>query len=252
MHIVIIGTGKVAHHLGLELKRKGHTIDFVWGRNSVGAKELSIVLDAKELSNLSAIPKNSLALVCVSDGAISDVISQIEGTIKVAYTSGSVRIEDLPTRAYLGVFYPLQSFSKNKKVDLSTVPFLIESASTVFEAELKQLAESLSSKVIIANSQDRYNIHIAAVMVNNFTNFLYHLAEQHLKEHRLDFDLLKPLIRETVNKLDELSPLEAQTGPATRGDQSIIQKHLDSITQPETKQLYQLFSELIEKEIKKT
>ncbi|HLW30006.1 MAG TPA: Rossmann-like and DUF2520 domain-containing protein [Brumimicrobium sp.] len=252
LHIVIIGTGKVAHHLGLELKRIGYTIESIWGRNENKAEELSKTLNTKVLSNLDRLPSYSLALICVSDGAISEVISQIQKDIKVAYTSGSVRIEDLPKRENLGVFYPLQSFSNDKEVDISTVPFLIEATSEPFEIELKELAESLSTKVILANSEDRYNTHIAAVIVNNFTNFLYHLAEEHLKEHNLDFDLLKPLIKETVSKLDELSPIEAQTGPATRGDKNIIQKHLDDISRPETKKIYQLFSQLIEKEIKKS
>src|SRR5690554_3485682 len=251
IHIIIVGTGRVAHHLGSKLKSVGHSIDAVWGRNTAKAESLSKTLKTESLPDLNDIPKDCLALICVSDGAIADVISKIQNDIKVAYTSGSIRIEDLPKRENLGVFYPLQSFSKNKAFDFSSVPFLIEANSASFETELKNLAKDISSNVISANSQDRYNTHIAAVMVNNFTNFLYHLAEEHLKEHHLNFDLLKPLIKETVNKLDELSPLEAQTGPAARGDQKIIQNHLNSITRPETKQVYQLLSTLIEKEIKK-
>ncbi|HLV42729.1 MAG TPA: Rossmann-like and DUF2520 domain-containing protein [Brumimicrobium sp.] len=252
LHIFIIGTGKVAHHLGLELKNKGHEIDGVWGRTKNKAKELAVALKTSTVDSLESLPQNSLALICVADGAISNVISQLPNTIKIAYTSGSIRIEDLPKKKNLGVFYPLQSFSQDKSVDISTVPFLIEANTKAFETELKTLAETLSSKVLIANSQDRYNTHIAAVMVNNFTNFLYYLAQEHLNEHNLDFNLLMPLIKETVSKLDTLTPIEAQTGPATRGDKNIIQKHLNSITRPETKQLYQLFSELIEKEIKKS
>jgi predicted short-subunit dehydrogenase-like oxidoreductase (DUF2520 family) len=251
-HIVIVGTGKVAWQLGLQLKHVGHIIDAVWGRDKTKARTLSETLGTKALSTLNKIPSKSLVLICVSDYAISDLISQIPNEIKTAYTSGSIRIEDLPNRENLGVFYPLQTFSQGRNINISAVPFLIEATTKTFENELKELAETLSSKVILANSQDRYNLHIAAVIVNNFTNFLCHLSEEHLKAHHLDFDLLKPLIKETVNKLDELSPIEAQTGPAARGDQNIIQKHLNSISRPETKQLYQLFSELIEKEIKKS
>src|SRR5690554_2122837 len=216
-YIVIIGTGKVAHQLGQQLFRVGHSINGVWGRDITKAKNL-----AKKLN--------------------SDVIDDLKKISK----------ESLPKKSNLGVFYPLQTFSQDRNVDISVVPFLIEATTKSFEAELKTLAETLSSRVLIANSQDRYNTHIAAVMVNNFTNFLYHLAQEHLKAHHLDFDLLKPLIQETVAKLETLSPIEAQTGPATRGDQSIIQKHLKDITRPETQQLYRLFSDLIEKEIKKS
>lgn len=249
VHITIVGTGKVAHQLGLHLKQQGHEIKGVWGRNTSKANHLSKLLKTNPLKELSNISSDSLALVCVSDTAIAEVILQLPQNIKIAYTSGSIQLEDLPSRNYLGVFYPLQTFSQDKKVDISTVPFLIEAKNERFQKELKNLAETLSSKVIIANSEDRYNTHIAAVMVNNFTNILYHLAQEHLNQQQLDFDLLKPLIKETVNKLDYLNPIEAQTGPATRGDSKVIQKHIDSIENPKTKVLYRLFSELIEKEI---
>lgn len=251
-NIVIIGTGKVAHQLGQQLFRVGHSINGVWGRDITKAKNLAKKLNSDVIDDLKKISKDSLALICVSDSAISEIVSSISDDVKMAYTSGSVQLESLPKKSNLGVFYPLQTFSQDRNVDISVVPFLIEATTKSFEAELKTLAETLSSRVLIANSQDRYNTHIAAVMVNNFTNFLYHLAQEHLKAHHLDFDLLKPLIQETVAKLETLSPIEAQTGPATRGDQSIIQKHLKDITRPETQQLYRLFSELIEKEIKKS
>ncbi|WP_107039228.1 Rossmann-like and DUF2520 domain-containing protein [Brumimicrobium mesophilum] len=250
-HIVIIGTGKVAHHLGLHLKKNGHLIKYVWGRDFTKAQKLSKTLETNVLKSLNTFPNDCLAMVCVADFAISEVISQLPSNIKIAYTSGSIRIEDLPTKKYLGVFYPLQTFSQNKSIDISKVPFLIEANEIEFQNDLKALGETLSSKVIIANSQDRYNTHIGAVLVNNFTNFLYHLAQQHLNEHNLDFDLLKPLIKETVEKLNTLSPIEAQTGPAARGDTNIIEKHINSIQNPQTKQLYRLFSELIDKEINK-
>lgn len=251
-HIVIIGTGKVAHNLGLHLKKNGHFISGVWGRDKKKTEILAQTLETTSISNLKNFPKECLALICVSDFAISEVISQLPSETKIAYTSGSIRIEDLPAYKNLGVFYPLQTFSEEKNINISVVPFLIEATTEGFQNELKNLAETLSSKVIIANSEDRYNTHIAAVMVNNFTNFLYHLAQQHLAEHKLDFDLLKPLIQETVEKLETLTPLHAQTGPAARGDKNIIKKHIDSITNPETKKVYRLFSELIEKEINKS
>src|SRR5690554_3443323 len=200
--ITIVGTGKVAYQLGFYLKRQGNKITSVWGRDKAKAKQLSMRLGAEAISELNAISKSSLALICVADTAIAEVITKIPKTIKTAYTSGSIQLEDLPDRDCLGVFYPLQTFSQDKQVDISIVPFLIESKNTEFQEELKLLAETISSTVIIANSEDRYNTHIAAVLVNNFTNFLYYLAQEHLRIHHLDFDLLKPLIKETVNKLD--------------------------------------------------
>ena len=251
-HIVIIGTGKVAQHLGLQLMRSGHKIRNVWGRDISKAKRLAKLFETTTIPYLDKFPKDCLALVCVTDDAIEEVISELHRDIKVAYTSGSVRLEDLADRPNLGVFYPLQSFSDNRNVNISIVPFLIEATKNEFQEDLKRLAKSLSSKVIIANSEVRFNTHIAAVMVNNFTNFIYHQAQQHLNENKIDFNLLKPLIRETINKLDELTPLEAQTGPAVRGDKNIIEKHINSISSSETKQVYRLLSELIEKEINKS
>lgn len=249
-HITLIGTGNVAHQLGKSLAEKGHVIDGVWGRTKSKAKDLAQLLGTLSIADLSEIAENSIGLICVSDGAIMEVISKVSPTVKVAYTSGSIRLEDLPERANLGVFYPLQTFSQGSDVDISEVPFLIESHSKSFENELFNLAGTISERVILADSIDRYQTHIAAVMVNNFTNFLYYLAEKHLNEHALDFDILKPLINETVRKLDVFSPLEAQTGPAARDDQQVIQKHIQSISQPETKELYKLFSIFIGKEIK--
>ena len=248
-NIVIIGTGKLAQHLGLQLMRSGHKIKSVWGRDISKAKKLAKIFETTTIPSLEKFPQECLALVCVSDGAIVEVISELHKDVKVAYTSGSIRLEDITDRPNLGVFYPLQSFSEDRNVNISVVPFLIEATNNEFQGDLKRLAKSLSSKVIIANSEDRFNLHISAVMVNNFTNYIYYLAQKHLNEHNLDFNLLKPLIRETINKLDELTPLEAQTGPAVRGDKKIIEKHLNAISSPETKQVYSLFSELIDKEI---
>lgn len=248
-HITIIGTGKVAHQLGRSLASKGHVIDAVWGRTENKARELAQVLNTQSISSLHDVDLGSIAIICVSDGAIAEVVARLPASVKAAYTSGSIRLEDLPKRANLGVFYPLQTFSHGSAVNISEVPFLIEAHDAKFEEELFALANTISERVILANSIDRYNTHIAAVMVNNFTNFLFYLAEKHLKEHALDFDILKPLIKETVRKLDDFSPLDAQTGPAARNDQHVIQHHIQSISQPETKELYKLFSNFISKEL---
>lgn len=249
--ITIIGSGKVATQIALQLVKSGHSIDGVWGKTKANAITLSNIIHTKQLQTLSEISSNSLALVCVADEAIKEVLKDIPLSVRVAYTSGSIAINDLPKRPSLGVFYPLQTFSPGKQVDISIVPFLIEANTEAFTMELKALASTVSNRVILADSQDRYNTHIAAVMVNNFTNFLYHLAKKHLHKHQLDFDILKPLIAETVNKLETLSPIEAQTGPASRGDQEVINKHIASLEDPEVKILYRLFSELISKEINK-
>lgn len=245
--IIIIGTGRVAKNLGLQFNQIDYPIRGIWGRNKDNAIALSKELKTQPVINLSDISGPSIAIICVSDTAIAEIVNQIPQNVKIAYTSGSIMLENLPSREHIGVFYPLQTFSNDRSIDLSDVPFLIEARTTAFELELKQLAERLSSTVIIANSEDRYNLHIAAVMVNNFTNYLFFLAKNHLVEHHLNFNLLKPLIKETINKLDVLNPIDAQTGPAARGDRKIVEQHINSITNIETQQIYKLFSTLIEK-----
>lgn len=248
-HITVIGTGKVALQIGMQLRKAGHTIDNIWGRNEENAKNLASKLAVTTIDNLSDIKENSLALICVSDTAINNVLQNIPSSIKVAYTSGSIRIKDLKSREYLGVFYPLQTFSPTRTINISEVPFLIEASNKEFENELFTLASTLSESVVLANSEDRYNTHIAAVMVNNFTNFLFHLAKKQLDSKNLDFSILKPLIKETVAKLEDLTPIQAQTGPAARGDKKVIENHIATIADPKTKELYRLMSELIYKEI---
>lgn len=249
--IVIVGTGKVAHHLGNHLMKGGKVISGVWGRDSSKSEGFANKLNTKALSSLNELNENTLAIICVSDTAIGEVVSQIPDNTKIAYTSGSIKLEDLPKKPFLGVFYPLQSFSLDKEVNMSEVPFLIEAENKDFEDELMNLASTLSSNVLKANSQERYYIHISAVMVNNFTNYLYLLANEHLEEHNLDFNILIPLIKETVDKLETLKPREAQTGPAVRGDKKVIDQHIQTISRAETKELYKIFSKLITKEFKK-
>ncbi|MFA5575281.1 MAG: Rossmann-like and DUF2520 domain-containing protein [Brumimicrobium sp.] len=248
-NIIIIGTGKVAQQLGSAIAKGNVNIVGVWGRTSENAEKLAQSLNTLYFTKLSEISIDCLALICVSDGAIEEVLSQIPEDIKVAYTSGSVKLTDLPERENIGVFYPLQTFSEGSNVNINEVPFLIEANNQNFEKELQILASSISETVLIANSADRYNIHIAAVMVNNFTNFLYYLASEHLSDHDLDFDLLRPLIKETVNKLEYISPLNAQTGPAVRGDIKVINSHINSLNSPDVKELYKLFSNMIMKTI---
>lgn len=249
--IVICGTGKVAYHLGSYLNQIGHDLLGVWGRDVEKCAELSKKLHTSVISDLFNLSNTSIVIVCVSDIAISKVLSSIPKHVKIAYTSGSIKLEDLPARENLGVFYPLQTFSEEKEVDISKVPFLIEATNPIFEQELIGLAQTLSDNVQKTNSRERFLIHVGAVMVNNFTNFLYYLAEKHLKEHELDFKVLKPLIMETAEKLQTLTPREAQTGPAVRGDNKIIEQHIQSISDADTRELYKLMSELIIKEFNK-
>lgn len=243
--ISIIGTGNVAHHLGNALVKNEFQIDGVWGRTKKSAEKLAHDLQTISFKNIDQIPENTdLSIICVSDNAIKEVIERIPRNFAIAYTSGSISLKHLPDRPEIGVFYPLQTFTKSRDLSFEKIPFLIESENEEFAKLLKKCASRLSNTVRFTSSEERFQIHIAAVMVNNFTNHLYQLADSHLKKHKLPFDLLKPLIIETAEKLKDISPSEAQTGPAKRNDLNVIEKHLNELDN-ETKSIYEMLSKSI-------
>ena len=162
------------------------------------------------------------------------------------HTSGGVALEKISNHNRRGVFYPLQTFTKGKAVDFKTIPICIE---TEFSADLKilkKIAKSISDKMYIINSEQRKALHVAAVFVNNFTNHLYQIGNQICEENNIPFEVLHPLIQETAEKIKELSPSEAQTGPALRNDTKTIEKHIDFLENPEYKKLYQLLTQSIQ------
>lgn len=241
--ISIIGSGNVAHHLSRALVGECKILS-IHSRNQETGFELAeehFTFFAESIEDL--IPAD-LFLICVSDDSIAGLIDRLPKDQKVAYTSGAVGLTELPAHSDLGVLYPLQTFSKEQNVDLDSVPFFIEARNTDFAQELFDLAWKLSRTVVYASSEDRKNLHVAAVMVNNFVNHIYALAEDFLRDKKMEFKYLKPLIEETTRKILENSAEENQTGPARRGDTKTIQKHL-SLTEGEVKDIYQILSESI-------
>lgn len=242
--ISIVGAGNVATQLGKHLKDKGIEIVSCTSRNGTNATRLAKQLNAKVITSLDKLPQVDLVLICVHDNAISSVLNEVPSTLKVAYTSGSIDLNTLPQRSNLGVFYPLQTFTKGIELDLSDVPFLIESTNQRWSDELQTLAQKVSSKVFLATSEDRKRLHVGAVMINNFTNHLAHLAEQFLQKNQLNFELLIPLLQETSKKLQSISPYDAQTGPARRGDVFVLEQH-KQLLEGYSLEIYELLSKSI-------
>lgn len=243
--ISIIGTGNVAHQLGRAFVKNNFKIDGVWGRTDSKSKALAKDLSSNWIEKIENIPTDTdLVLVCVSDDAILEVVENIPEHLSIAYTSGSVLLNSLPKRKEIGVFYPLQTFTKSRELSFDDIPILIESENKQFAGLLEKCAIRLSKTVRYTSSEERHKIHIAAVMVNNFTNHIYHLANLYMDKEHLPFDILKPLILETAEKIQKMSPSEAQTGPAKRNDQNVIKKHLSELND-ETKSIYKLLSESI-------
>lgn len=243
--IAVVGTGNVAFHLTRFFLNHGVNVDCVYGRNRKALGEFEATFSVAISDDLSRIQADTVAIVCVTDTAIPEVINELPKTVKVAYTSGSTELKNLSTERTLGVFYPLQTFSKGLTLNPEDIPFFIEANDADFENELIDLAKLISTKVHKATSEDRYHLHLAAVMSNNFVNHLFHLSEKYLNEHQLNFDYLKPLIRETVRKIEVASPAKTQTGPAKRKDTLIIEKHLNSLNGLE-KEIYSLFTRSIQ------
>ncbi len=243
-HIGIVGSGNVAWHLTHHLKSEGLTIDWIYSRNEQTGVELAESVESTFVNNLDN-PSCDLVLICVNDDSIQSIISLLPDSVSMAYTSGTKPLSDLLIKGKnIGVFYPLQTFSKDKAVNIFEVPFFIEAADTTFAQQLFDLAWKLSRTVQFASSEERKHLHLAAVMVNNFSNHLFYIANEYLSKHQLDWNNLKPLINETVSKLNALSPFDAQTGPARRNDQATIQTQL-ALLDGEQKELYRLFTDSI-------
>ncbi len=250
MDIVIIGSGNVAAVLGRKFRAAGHTILQIYSRNNVAASALAYEFDTESTNYKSMIHKTAdVYLIAVADDAINDVVTELRLPGKVvAHTAASVPKEILKTVTdHYGVFYPLQSLRK-EMTELPDIPVFFDGSDDIAKTKLEQLAHSIAKvKVVLANDADRMKLHVAAVVVSNFPNHLYVLAEKYCKQEGLDFKQLLPLIEETALRIKNTSPKLAQTGPAIRHDKETIQKHIEILkNHPQLKNLYVLLTESIQ------
>lgn len=257
MKITIIGTGNVAFHLGKRLHEQGIEITQVIGRNSLKTTWLADVLHTKAATFYDKIDTSSdVFVIAVSDNAIAEVAERLSKTASnslVVHTSGSVASTVLqPHFRHFGVFYPLQTFSVGSQPNFDNIPVFINVTPQYHLDFLRQLAEKVSPRVYELSDDDRMTLHVAAVFVNNFVNHLFKIGSEIVGKHNLPFDVLLPLIEETVNKIRQNAPENMQTGPAKRGDDSVIEKHLSFIEQhtPQYDLLYTLLSISINKNLK--
>ena len=250
MKIVIIGTGNTATILGRQLKKAGHRIIQVFGRNASAASKLAYELDTESTNYWSVIRKDAdVYLIAVTDDAIVDVAKHLHVPGKVvAHTAGSVKQDVLKkTSHHYGVFYPLQSLRKDMTT-IPDIPVFVDGSDDVAKKTLESIAHSIAGdKVNTAGDDARLKLHVAAVIVSNFTNHLYALAEEYCKKEGLDFKQLLPLIEETAARVKTISPKKTQTGPALRHDKETIQKHLELLNDhPQLKKIYELLTESIQ------
>ena len=249
MDIVLLGSGNVATHLALALKAVGENITQVFSLNLINAKALAEKVDSKSTNSFSEIESNAdLYIISVKDDAIAEVAVNLEGVNGlVVHTSGTTDIKVLSSVVKnAGVFYPLQTFSKNKEVDFAMIPLCLEATNLKQLEILNSLANKLSTKVYQLDGEKRKILHLAAVFACNFTNHLYALANQILGDNNLDFDIIRPLIAETADKVMIDLPDNLQTGPAVRNDESTINKHLTMLADlPELQEIYKTLSNSI-------
>jgi len=249
MRITLIGSGNVATHLGAALKNAGHQIVQVYSRHAQNAALLAYHIKAEPTNDLQQISADTdLFIISVSDDAIDELAAVLAVHGKpIVHTSGATALKVLLKYTdQAGVFYPLQTFSKIKEVDFWQVPMCIEAAYEDLTIELQQLAQTISNNVSLVNSDQRKALHLAAVFACNFPNYLYYAAQQLLAGHDLDFNLIRPLIIETAQKVEFQMPADVQTGPAVRGDHNTMTAHLAMLqTEPQLKEIYTLLSQAI-------
>ena len=252
--IVLLGSGNVATHLAKALFSSGFKIKTIYSRTLESAKELALIVKSDFTNNLLQVPADAdLYILALKDEVLESVIQnlKIEHGI-VVHTAGSISINVFKNSfENFGVFYPLQTFSKDRKIDFSNIPVCLESNNKQTENKLSVLANSLTKRVEFIDSEKRKIIHLAAVFASNFSNHMYSIAWKLINEQQLDFDILKPLINETSNKAIENNPVLSQTGPAIRNDRNVIEKHIQMLADyPEYEKIYRFVSESIYKMIK--
>jgi predicted short-subunit dehydrogenase-like oxidoreductase (DUF2520 family) len=247
--VVIIGAGNLATRVSLELHYNGVEIIQVYSRTVTSALTLARMLGCNYVTKTEKItPDADIYLISVSDMAMTDILSKINFNNKlIAHTAGSIPMNALQKYSQnYGVFYPLQTFSKYREVDFENIPFCIEASNSKNEEQLVEMASLISNDVRVINSEQRKQLHLAAVFASNFVNHMYAIAGEIIQEKNLPFDILSPLIMETASKMKNMPPRAAQTGPALRMDKNIMQEHLNMLSSsPKLKKMYNTVSESI-------
>lgn len=252
MKVALIGAGNVAWHLAQALQAAGHRVSAIYSRTAAHSQELAqrlphaIPVSAPDFRGTSV----DAVFLAVPDAALATVAAEVKvapGTL-VVHTSGSQPLDVLQTiaGAQVGVFYPLQTFSKSKPVDFEQVPLLVEAQDEATLKELELLAQGISRQVQRVDSATRKKLHLAAVFACNFTNHLFGISQQLLQEAQLPKDLLQPLIQETVSKAAQHDPFQVQTGPAARRDENVIAAHQHMLeAHPRYLELYKALTQSI-------
>lgn len=246
LNVTVIGSGNVATHLITALSRAaGVNLKQVMARRP---EALNGITDASFIVRDPAhLQDADIYIIAVNDNAVASVSGSLPFTGRlVVHTSGATPMQSLDSKNRRGVFYPLQTFSKSRSIDFSQVPLCLEAENAGDYALLEQLAGALSHTIHSVSSEQRKSLHVAAVFACNFANHMYTLGSMICNDKNLPFNILKPLIQETAAKIQELAPVQAQTGPAVRHDDKTISSHLDYLTDDNLKAVYILLTQSIQ------
>lgn len=244
LKVTILGGGNLATHLAeLFLNTPGVKLQEIYNRT---LNAIDVFKEKTDITNsFENLASSDIYIICVTDNSINEISNQLTSkNALVVHTSGAMNLEALGKIKRQGVFYPLQSFTKNKEVDFQNIPICIEANNSKDEILLYKLAEKISSKIYKIDSSQRKTLHVAAVFVNNFVNHMYKIGEEICEEHAIPFEILHPLILETATKLNTLTPKQAQTGPAVRNDTKTMNIQQASLSL-EHKEIYQLLTQAI-------
>ncbi|MDD4990659.1 MAG: DUF2520 domain-containing protein [Paludibacter sp.] len=255
MKAVFIGSGNVATHLALALQAKGFTISQVYSRTTNNAEVLANKLKTAYTIDIYEIDRTAdIYFYALTDNAFKYFIRNFDVPNALhVHTAGSVSLREFDGFANkYGVFYPLQTFSKNRPVDFSEIPICVEGCNSGVQEQLLEIAKQISNKTFIITSEQRKKLHLAAVFACNFTNYMYDVASMILEDSGVSFEIIKPLILETAEKVQTLIPYEAQTGPAVRYDEKTIRKHLYMLSGKYTfRRMYRILTKNIHKRHKR-
>jgi predicted short-subunit dehydrogenase-like oxidoreductase (DUF2520 family) len=248
--VSIIGSGNVAQHLisaFISVQKSSSKIELVEAYTRKKESLLQLLDNSQICTDIQQLKEADLYIMAVSDDAIASLSEQLTFKNKlVVHTSGSVSVDVINDSNRKGVFYPLQSFTKNKTVDFNTIPICLEAENATDFQLLDTVAKLITSKVYAINSKQRRALHVAAVFVNNFTNHMYQIGNEICEENQIPFAILHPLITETAEKIASLSPGQSQTGPAIRNDEKTIAAHQAFLTDENKLMIYQIITKSIQ------
>ena len=226
--VLLIGTGRMAYHLGHAMRQANVPLVGIAGRNNERAAELARFLERPALHWDRPFPEADIILIATSDDSIGEVAARLpQSKAVVAHTAGAVGIDVLLPHAKRGALWPVQTLSHGAPMDLSDVPLIVDANTEEARAMMLKLARSISGSVFELTPEQRETMHLAAVLTSNFPVYLVSEAMRLLKEQKLPPQLLMPLWRTTAAKVSTIGPEQALTGPARRGDMSSIKRHLE-------------------------